>query len=64
MKVETLTLGPLGTNCYLVWVEGDDPTVRKALLVDCAGDQADFMSDFAKSQICVVLTEEKPVFSP
>ncbi len=37
MKVETLTLGPLATNCYLVWVEGGDPTVRKALLVDCAG---------------------------
>ena len=37
MNVETLTLGPLGTNCYLVWAEGGDPTVRKALLVDCAG---------------------------
>ena len=34
MNVVTLTLGPLGTNCYLVWSRSDGD----ALLVDCAGD--------------------------
>jgi len=34
MKVQTLTLGPLATNCYLVWEEGGG----SALMVDCAGD--------------------------
>ena len=34
MNVATLTLGPIATNCYLVWQEGLSP----ALLVDCAGD--------------------------
>lgn len=34
MTVLTLTLGPIGTNSYLVWQEGLSP----ALLVDCAGD--------------------------
>jgi len=34
MNVVTLTLGPLDTNCYLVWSGSDGD----ALLVDCAGD--------------------------
>jgi hydroxyacylglutathione hydrolase len=33
MNVLPLPLGPLGTNCYLVW----DAPGGKALLVDCAG---------------------------
>jgi hydroxyacylglutathione hydrolase len=33
VKILSLTLGPLATNCYLVWSEGQ----RSALLVDCAG---------------------------
>jgi hydroxyacylglutathione hydrolase len=39
MKVFGLTLGPLGTNCYLVWQEGE----RNALLVDSAGDPDDVL---------------------
>ncbi|MFB3882609.1 MAG: MBL fold metallo-hydrolase [Armatimonadota bacterium] len=34
MKVQTLTLGAFGTNCYLVWSEGN----TSAMLVDCAGE--------------------------
>ena len=34
MNLLTLTLGPLGTNCYLVWGEERG----EALLVDCAGE--------------------------
>jgi len=40
MNVLTLSLGPLGTNCYLVWQEGSSP----ALLVDCAGDPVDIIN--------------------
>ena len=40
MRILTLTLGPLVTNCYLVWEEGRTP----ALLVDCAGDATDIMN--------------------
>jgi len=40
MNIETFTLGPLGTNCYLVWVDGESG----ALLVDCAGDTHDILS--------------------
>jgi len=39
MNVATLTLGPLATNCYLVWEDGN-PT---ALLVDCAGGPQDIL---------------------
>jgi hydroxyacylglutathione hydrolase len=37
MKVAALTLGPIATNCYLVWQQG----LSQALLVDCAGDPAE-----------------------
>jgi len=47
MNVETLTLGPLGTNCYLAWIAGSDPVVQKSLLIDCAG-RADEILDAAK----------------
>jgi glyoxylase-like metal-dependent hydrolase (beta-lactamase superfamily II) len=40
MNVLMLTLGPLATNCYLVWQEGAMP----ALLVDCAGDPLDLVN--------------------
>ncbi len=33
MNLLALSLGPLGTNCYLVWDKAPGP----ALLVDCAG---------------------------
>jgi len=39
MQVLTLTLGPLATNCYLVWEEGRPD----ALLVDCAGTPDEIM---------------------
>jgi hydroxyacylglutathione hydrolase len=39
MNVVTLTLGPLATNCYLVWEEGRG----SALLIDCAGDAEDIL---------------------
>jgi glyoxylase-like metal-dependent hydrolase (beta-lactamase superfamily II) len=40
MKVLTFTLGPLTTNCYLVWQDGVTP----ALLIDCAGDAIDILN--------------------
>lgn len=39
MNVATLTLGPLATNCYLVWEDG----TPAALLVDCAGGSQDIL---------------------
>jgi len=39
MNVETLTLGALGTNCYLAW-EG----AGKGLLVDCAGEAREVLA--------------------
>ncbi len=45
MKVETLTLGALATNCYLVSAhEGDVPLPRKALLIDAAGPARDMVA--------------------
>ena len=55
MNVETLTLGPLGTNCYLVWVEGDDPAVRKALLVDCAGGADEILEAAGRHNLSIEL---------
>lgn len=45
MNVHTLTLGPLATNCYLVWktLEGSVPVRARALLIDCAGDPQDIV---------------------
>jgi glyoxylase-like metal-dependent hydrolase (beta-lactamase superfamily II) len=40
MNVETFTLGPLGTNCHLVWAEGKPG----ALLIDCAGDGREILA--------------------
>ena len=34
MNIRTLTLGPLDTNCYLVWPDRGD----SAFLIDCAGE--------------------------
>lgn len=39
MKVETYTLGPLATNCYLVWGEG----TKEAIIIDPA-DEGDFIA--------------------
>jgi hydroxyacylglutathione hydrolase len=39
MKVLPLTLGPMATNCYLVWQEGRRP----GLVIDCAGDPRDIL---------------------
>ena len=41
MNVAALTLGPLATNCYLVWEEG----IRAALLIDCAGSARDILRE-------------------
>jgi glyoxylase-like metal-dependent hydrolase (beta-lactamase superfamily II) len=40
MKVLMMTLGPLGTNCYLVWQE----RASAALVIDCAGDALDIVN--------------------
>ncbi|MGD0111099.1 MAG: MBL fold metallo-hydrolase [Armatimonadota bacterium] len=40
MNVLMMTLGPLGTNCYLVWQEG----ASAALVIDCAGDALDIVN--------------------
>jgi hydroxyacylglutathione hydrolase len=40
MNTLTLTLGPLATNCYLVWEEGDPA----AILIDAADDAAGVLS--------------------
>jgi hydroxyacylglutathione hydrolase len=39
MRIETLTLGALGTNCYLLWTEGKP----EALLIDCAGSAEEML---------------------
>ncbi|MCJ7822807.1 MAG: MBL fold metallo-hydrolase, partial [Armatimonadetes bacterium] len=41
MNVAVLTLGPLSTNCYLVWEEGS----TAALLIDCAGSARDILRE-------------------
>ena len=41
MNVAVLTLGPLATNCYLVWEEGS----TAALLIDCAGTARDILRE-------------------
>ena len=41
MNLLTLTLGPLGTNCYLVWGEEGG----EALLVDCAGEPETILAE-------------------
>ncbi len=41
MNVAALTLGPLATNCYLVWEEG----IPAALLIDCAGSARDILRE-------------------
>ena len=41
MNVAALTLGPLATNCYLVWEDGG----TAALLVDCAGSARDILRE-------------------
>ncbi len=44
MKVETLTLGALATNCYLVSADQGDLSHReKALLIDAAGSAAEIV---------------------
>jgi glyoxylase-like metal-dependent hydrolase (beta-lactamase superfamily II) len=39
LRVEQLSLGPIGTNCYLAAAEGDAPT--EAVVVDPSGDAAE-----------------------
>ncbi len=51
MKVEALTLGPLGTNCYLVWAEGG----ASALLVDCAGEPREILAAAAARELSIAL---------
>lgn len=47
MNVVTLTLGPFGTNCYLVWPEaGSD-----ALVVDCAGDSGAILAEAQRREL-------------
>ena len=36
MKIETLTLGPVGTNCYIVYNEGSE----EAVVIDPAADES------------------------
>jgi glyoxylase-like metal-dependent hydrolase (beta-lactamase superfamily II) len=44
MKIRTLTLGPLATNCYLVSADdGDIAGPREALLIDAAGGAAEII---------------------
>jgi hydroxyacylglutathione hydrolase len=40
MKIETLVVGQLATNCYLVWEEKN----KQTLIID-PGDSADYLSD-------------------
>lgn len=51
MKVLPLTLGPLATNCYLVWQEGRAP----ALLVDAAGEPEEVLEAAGSQGIAVRL---------
>ena len=59
MKVHTLTLGPLATNCYLVWKDVGRalPEPQRALLIDCAGDPQDILTALRerKLDICLVV---------
>ena len=51
MNVAVLTLGPLATNCYLVWEE--DSTA--ALLVDCAGSARDILREAQQRGLAIRL---------
>ncbi len=52
MKVETLTLGALATNCYLLSAdEGDLPLCRKALLIDAAGTAVEIVEAANRSNL-------------
>ena len=43
MNVAALTLGPLATNCYLVWAEPVEEARNAALLVEAAGDPQEIL---------------------
>jgi glyoxylase-like metal-dependent hydrolase (beta-lactamase superfamily II) len=51
MTVLTLTLGPLATNCYLVWQDGR----QEALLVDCAGTPEEITEVAAERSLRITL---------
>jgi len=51
MNVETLTLGLLGTNCYLLWVDGNS----SALLIDCAGDPREILEAAGRHSLSIEL---------
>ena len=45
MKIETLVVGPVETNCYIL----SDPASREAVIID-AGDEAHAILDYVKQQ--------------
>lgn len=51
MNVAVLTLGPLATNCYLVWQEGS----TAALLIDCAGSARDILREAQQRGLAIRL---------
>ena len=51
IKLHSLTLGPLATNCYLVWQDG----ASQSLLVDAAGDPRDFLQAAAQRHLDINL---------
>lgn len=51
MNVAVLTLGPLATNCYLVWQEGS----TAALLIDCAGSARDILREAQQRGLAIHL---------
>ncbi len=56
MKMETLQVGIIGTNCYLVWDETDE---NAAAIIDPGGDAEKILSVIRKEQLnikCILLT--------
>jgi len=49
MNLEVLHVGPLGTNCYIVWDEN-----RSCAVVDCGG-QAEKVAEFIPTATATIL---------
>ncbi len=45
MKIETLQVGPIETNCYIL----SDPESREAVIID-AGDEADYILEYVQKE--------------
>lgn len=51
MKIDTLILGPLGTNCYIVYNEGSG----EAVVIDPAAEEEKILDALEEKRVCAVL---------